>query len=230
MATGMGPSTSGSQTTVASVVTSTLLASLGFGGGVVPSFPSTVWPTRLPSVSSTTKHRARPVVSTTEALSSPGSEGGSAVNKTGETESEDEKKENEGEKGEGEEGEGDEEENEEKSSGKDAIVKEENLVNVTTTETQNETESGTSPGDSSSPTKNDTNPTNDLDLSNTTVVQENTTFPEPTIELTETSSKVAATESYPVRIPVNPTPPSKTWNEMGRENSAENTFVLVDPG
>ncbi|XP_055503557.1 protein tyrosine phosphatase receptor type Ga [Leucoraja erinacea] len=229
MATGMGPSTSGSQTTVASVVTSTLLASLGFGGGVVPSFPSTVWPTRLPSVSSTTKHRARPVVSTTEALSSPGSEGGSAVNKTGETESEDEKKENEGEKGEGEEGEGDEEENEEKSSGKDAIVKEENLVNVTTTETQNETESGTSPGDSSSPTKNDTNPTNDLDLSNTTVVQENTTFPEPTIELTETSSKVAATESYPVRIPVNPTPPSKTWNEMGRENSAENTFVLVDP-
>ncbi|XP_032892523.1 receptor-type tyrosine-protein phosphatase gamma [Amblyraja radiata] len=229
MATGMGPSTSGSQTTVASVVTSTLLASLGFGGGVVPSFPTTVWPTRLPSVSSTTKHRARPVVSTTEALSSPGSEGGSAVNKTGETESEDEKKENEGEKGEGEEGEGDEEENEEKSSGKDAIVKEENLVNVTTTETQNETESGTSPGDSFCPTKNDTNPTNDLDLSNTTVVQENTTFPEPTIELTETSSKVAATESYPVRIPVNPTPPSKTWNEMGRENSAENTFVLVDP-
>ncbi|XP_072136599.1 receptor-type tyrosine-protein phosphatase gamma-like isoform X2 [Mobula birostris] len=226
MATGIGPSSSGSQTTVASVVTSTLLASLGFGGGVVPSFPSTVWPTRLPSVSSTTKHRARTVVSTTEALSSPGSEGGSAVNKTGEAEGKDEKKDNDGEKGEGE-GEGDDEE--EKGSGKDVIEKEKKFVNVTTTKTQNETESGTSPEGSSGPTEKDINPTSELDLSNTTVSEENTTFPQPTMEQTETLSKVATTESYPVQIPLNPTPSSKAWNDVEREKSAENTFVMVDP-
>ncbi|XP_024126592.1 receptor-type tyrosine-protein phosphatase gamma [Oryzias melastigma] len=44
MATGIGPSSSGSQATVASVVTSTLLAGLGFSGGVISSFPSSVWP------------------------------------------------------------------------------------------------------------------------------------------------------------------------------------------
>ncbi|XP_048878342.1 receptor-type tyrosine-protein phosphatase gamma-like isoform X1 [Brienomyrus brachyistius] len=48
MATGIGPSSSGSQATVASVVTSTLLAGLGFSGGVISSFPSSVWPTRAP--------------------------------------------------------------------------------------------------------------------------------------------------------------------------------------
>lgn len=46
MATGIGPSSSGSQATVASVVTSTLLAGLGFSGGVISSFPSSVWPRR----------------------------------------------------------------------------------------------------------------------------------------------------------------------------------------
>ncbi|XP_063070984.1 receptor-type tyrosine-protein phosphatase gamma [Engraulis encrasicolus] len=49
MATGIGPSSSGSQATVASVVTSTLLAGLGFSGGVLSSFPSSVWPSRAPS-------------------------------------------------------------------------------------------------------------------------------------------------------------------------------------
>uniref|UniRef100_A0AAQ4NN36 protein-tyrosine-phosphatase n=1 Tax=Gasterosteus aculeatus aculeatus TaxID=481459 RepID=A0AAQ4NN36_GASAC len=44
MATGIGPSSSGSQATVASLVTSTLLAGLGFSGGVISSFPSSVWP------------------------------------------------------------------------------------------------------------------------------------------------------------------------------------------
>lgn len=44
MATGIGPSSSGSQATVASVLTSTLLAGLGFSGGVISSFPSSVWP------------------------------------------------------------------------------------------------------------------------------------------------------------------------------------------
>uniref|UniRef100_A0A8C4EPD1 protein-tyrosine-phosphatase n=1 Tax=Dicentrarchus labrax TaxID=13489 RepID=A0A8C4EPD1_DICLA len=49
MATGIGPSSSGSQATVASVVTSTLLAGLGFSGGVISSFPSSVWPSRAPT-------------------------------------------------------------------------------------------------------------------------------------------------------------------------------------
>ncbi|XP_061544082.1 receptor-type tyrosine-protein phosphatase gamma-like isoform X2 [Phycodurus eques] len=46
IATGIGPSSSGSQATVASVVISTLLAGLGFSGGVISSFPSSVWPSR----------------------------------------------------------------------------------------------------------------------------------------------------------------------------------------
>ncbi|XP_041810678.1 receptor-type tyrosine-protein phosphatase gamma [Chelmon rostratus] len=49
MATGIGPSSSGSQATVASVVTSTLLAGLGFSGGVISSFPSSIWPSRAPT-------------------------------------------------------------------------------------------------------------------------------------------------------------------------------------
>ncbi|XP_072328464.1 receptor-type tyrosine-protein phosphatase gamma-like isoform X2 [Scyliorhinus torazame] len=227
MATGLGPSSAGSQTTVASVLTSTLLASLGFGGGGVPSFPSTVWPTRLPSVASTTKHRVRPVVSTTEALSSPGSEGGSAVNKTGEAEGEDEKKENEGEKGEGEEGEGDEEETKD-GSRKEVVEKQENVV-ITTTETQNKTESEVSPGDPSGPTEEGKNSTSGEDLSNTTISQTSKAFKQTTVEPLRTSSEVSTTENYPLKIPVEPTPPPKAWDEGAGDSSAENTFVMVDP-
>uniref|UniRef100_A0A7N6BU88 protein-tyrosine-phosphatase n=1 Tax=Anabas testudineus TaxID=64144 RepID=A0A7N6BU88_ANATE len=54
MATGIGPSSSGSQATVASVVTSTLLAGLGFSGGVISSFPSSIWPGRAPTHNPTT--------------------------------------------------------------------------------------------------------------------------------------------------------------------------------
>ncbi|XP_041046960.1 receptor-type tyrosine-protein phosphatase gamma-like [Carcharodon carcharias] len=228
MATGMGPSSSGSQTTVASVVTSTLLASLGFGGGGVPSFPSTVWPTRLPSVASTTSHRMKPVVSTTEALSSPGSEGGSAVNKTGEAEGEDKKKENEGEKGEGEEGERDEEENEEgNSSKKDIVEKQENVVTAAT-ETQNKTESEMSPGDPTGPTAEGKNSTGGQNLPNSTISQTSKTFKQTTVETLQMSSEVATTENY-LKIPIQPTPPPKTWNDIAGDSSAENTFVMVDP-
>uniref|UniRef100_A0A8C2QAQ2 protein-tyrosine-phosphatase n=1 Tax=Cyprinus carpio TaxID=7962 RepID=A0A8C2QAQ2_CYPCA len=45
MATGMGPPSSGGQATVASVVTSTLLAGLGFSGSVISSLPGSFWPT-----------------------------------------------------------------------------------------------------------------------------------------------------------------------------------------
>ncbi|GLD75161.1 receptor-type tyrosine-protein phosphatase gamma-like protein [Lates japonicus] len=49
MPTALARSSSGSQATVASVVTSTLLAGLGFSGGVISSFPSSVWPSRAPT-------------------------------------------------------------------------------------------------------------------------------------------------------------------------------------
>ncbi|XP_035245254.1 receptor-type tyrosine-protein phosphatase gamma [Anguilla anguilla] len=111
MATGIGPSSSGSQATVASVVTSTLLAGLGFSGGVISSFPSSVWPTRTPpSSSASTRQPAKPVAPTAEPATAQGSEG-DAVPKDSEGAEDGEK----GGKGEGEEGEreGDEEEEEE---------------------------------------------------------------------------------------------------------------------
>ncbi|XP_032368808.1 receptor-type tyrosine-protein phosphatase gamma isoform X1 [Etheostoma spectabile] len=58
MATGIGPSSSGSQATVASVVTSTLLAGLGFSGGVISSFPSSVWPSRAPTQNPTSTRQS----------------------------------------------------------------------------------------------------------------------------------------------------------------------------
>ncbi|KAG2471352.1 PTPRG phosphatase, partial [Polypterus senegalus] len=102
MATGIGPSSSGSQATVASVVTSTFLAGLGFSGGVISSFPSSVWPTRLPPASSaTTKQTAKPVVPTSEPATTPASDGDAAIAKEKEGGDEGEKD----SKGEGEEGE-----------------------------------------------------------------------------------------------------------------------------
>ncbi|XP_072328468.1 receptor-type tyrosine-protein phosphatase gamma-like isoform X4 [Scyliorhinus torazame] len=156
-----------------------------------------------------------------------GSEGGSAVNKTGEAEGEDEKKENEGEKGEGEEGEGDEEETKD-GSRKEVVEKQENVV-ITTTETQNKTESEVSPGDPSGPTEEGKNSTSGEDLSNTTISQTSKAFKQTTVEPLRTSSEVSTTENYPLKIPVEPTPPPKAWDEGAGDSSAENTFVMVDP-
>ncbi|XP_036875002.2 receptor-type tyrosine-protein phosphatase gamma isoform X1 [Manis javanica] len=114
MATGMGPSSSGSQATVASVVTSTLLAGLGFGGGGLPSFPSSVWPTRLPTAPATSKQASRPPLATTEAAASPGPDGDPAPTKHGEG-AEDGGKD---EKGESEDGEREHEEEGEKDAEK----------------------------------------------------------------------------------------------------------------
>ncbi|XP_070311863.1 receptor-type tyrosine-protein phosphatase gamma isoform X3 [Odocoileus virginianus] len=114
MATGMGPSSSGSQATVASVVTSTLLAGLGFSGGGISSFPSTVWPTRLPTAASASKQAGRPVLATTEALASPGADSDSAPSKDGEGAEEGAKD----EKSESEDGEREREEEGEKDSEK----------------------------------------------------------------------------------------------------------------
>ncbi|RVE73260.1 hypothetical protein OJAV_G00047430 [Oryzias javanicus] len=99
MATGMGPSSSGSQATVASVVTSTLLAGLGVGGGVISSLPSSVGPTQAPPA---TQNPTRP--SSTEQAAPEGAE----TDKPSE-----DKKATEEEKEEGDEGEGDQEEEEE---------------------------------------------------------------------------------------------------------------------
>ncbi|XP_076012652.1 receptor-type tyrosine-protein phosphatase gamma isoform X2 [Genypterus blacodes] len=67
MATGMGPSSSGSQATVASVVTSTLLAGLGFGGGAISSLPASLWPTQATQTSRTpTRPSVPPSQSSTE--------------------------------------------------------------------------------------------------------------------------------------------------------------------
>uniref|UniRef100_A0A3Q3RDY7 Receptor-type tyrosine-protein phosphatase gamma n=1 Tax=Monopterus albus TaxID=43700 RepID=A0A3Q3RDY7_MONAL len=75
MATGMGPSSSGSQATVASVVTSTLLAGLGVGGGVISSLPSSVWPTQAPQASQNpSRPPAPPEKSSTEQAVPQGSE------------------------------------------------------------------------------------------------------------------------------------------------------------
>ncbi|KAF7650885.1 hypothetical protein LDENG_00118750 [Lucifuga dentata] len=71
MATGIGPSSSGSQATVASVVTSTLLAGLGFGGGVISSFPSSVWPTRAPTHNPTTSSFSSSSSSSTHQMTKP---------------------------------------------------------------------------------------------------------------------------------------------------------------
>lgn len=114
MATGMGPSSSGSQATVASVVTSTLLAGLGFSGGGISSFPSTVWPTRLPTAASASKQAVRPVLATTEALAAPSPDGDAAPTKDSEGAEEGEKD----EKSESEDGEREHEEEGEKDSEK----------------------------------------------------------------------------------------------------------------
>ncbi|CAL8337197.1 unnamed protein product [Lota lota] len=104
MATGMGPSSSGSQTTVASVVTSTLLAGLGFGGGVISSLPGSLWPTQAPS-QHTSPPPARPTTHHT-APKGPDADGPSEESlspREGEGAGEEKEKEKEEEEGEEEE-------------------------------------------------------------------------------------------------------------------------------
>uniref|UniRef100_A0A8D3CRZ5 Receptor-type tyrosine-protein phosphatase gamma n=1 Tax=Scophthalmus maximus TaxID=52904 RepID=A0A8D3CRZ5_SCOMX len=106
MATGMGPSSSGSQATVASVVTSSLLAGLGVGGGVISSLPSSVWPTHAPQAThNTNRPSAPPAKSSTEQAAPQGSEDNPSEDNQAAREGEEEE-EGEGEReGEQEEGE-----------------------------------------------------------------------------------------------------------------------------
>uniref|UniRef100_A0A8C5Q7Z3 Receptor-type tyrosine-protein phosphatase gamma n=1 Tax=Leptobrachium leishanense TaxID=445787 RepID=A0A8C5Q7Z3_9ANUR len=220
MATGMGPSSSGSQATVASVVTSTLLAGLGFSGGGLPSFPSTVWPTRLPASSSASKQPVKPVVSTTEPLPSTGSESDSSPTKNSEGTEDGEKD----EKGEGEDGERDPDDEGEKESEKKG-------KNTTThsSEAQNQTES--------TPTSVSTNEVEEAG-SNETLTdpgqKQNTTFLDDDDQTWNTTGgdvlPSSTTEDYDDLDQTTKTPGSSTGDELSHdEKSPDNRYITVDP-
>ncbi|KAK2889484.1 hypothetical protein Q8A67_014859 [Cirrhinus molitorella] len=121
MATGMGPPSSGGQATVASVVTSTLLAGLGFSGSVISSLPGSFWPTHSTNSGPTpTQHPATPTAENTPSDSNIlTSEDSTEANNKQEEDREREEKEEEEE----EEEEEDQGEEEKKKKGKDVTVK-----------------------------------------------------------------------------------------------------------
>ncbi|XP_035008131.2 receptor-type tyrosine-protein phosphatase gamma isoform X2 [Hippoglossus stenolepis] len=120
MATGIGPSSSGSQATVASVVTSTLLAGLGFSGGVISSFPSSVWPSRALRHNPTSNRQpAEPTEPAEDTATSASAVTSSAANDYGEASGEDsENSKSQGEDGEREGEDKDEEDEEEEKDEK----------------------------------------------------------------------------------------------------------------
>lgn len=131
MATGMGPSSSGSQATVASVVTSTLLAGLGVGGGVISSLPSSAWPTQTPRATQNPTHSSTPPAkSNTERTATQGAETDKQPEEK-QTAGQGEEEEEEGER-EGEQEEEDEEEK--KRKGKNSPGNEEKQANSTVSE------------------------------------------------------------------------------------------------
>uniref|UniRef100_A0A8C5A8L1 protein-tyrosine-phosphatase n=1 Tax=Gadus morhua TaxID=8049 RepID=A0A8C5A8L1_GADMO len=143
MATGMGPSSSGSQTTVASLVTSTLLAGLGFGGGVISSLPGSLWPTQAPS-HHTSPPPARPTTHPA-APQGPDAEGPSEESpREGEGAAEDKEK---GKEEEEEEGEEDDAGDDKKKKGKKASdgVTDEGLAVAVTTSTTDSSNQSRSP-------------------------------------------------------------------------------------
>ncbi|XP_075794576.1 receptor-type tyrosine-protein phosphatase gamma isoform X3 [Pelodiscus sinensis] len=233
MATGMGPSSSGSQATVASVVTSTLLASLGFSGGGISSFPSTVWPTRLPTAASTSKQSVRPVLTTPEALSSPGPDSDSAPTKDNEGAEEGEKD----EKSESEDGEREHEEEGEKDSEK----KEKSAV-TEAAEVQNDTEPTltTIPpnrtveeeGNRTIPAQEETqNVSSTAQSSDEERITEPDTQPQP---VPSTQAPPAFTkEQYVEKIPKGPETTSRKAfpgdRRFPEENPSDNRFITINP-
>ncbi len=112
MATGMGPPSSGGQATVASVVTSTLLAGLGFSGSVISSLPGSFWQTHSTNSGPTpTQHPAAPTAENTPSDSNivTSEDSTEANNKQEEDREREEKKEEEEEEEEEEEDKGEEE-------------------------------------------------------------------------------------------------------------------------
>lgn len=226
MATGMGPSSSGSQATVASVVTSTLLAGLGFGGGGISSFPSTVWPTRLPTAAAASKQGGRSVLATTESLAASSTDGDSTPTKDNEGAEEggkDEKSENEdGEREHEEEGE------------KDSEKKEKSGVTHTAQE-QNQTQPTPNP---SSPNRtaqeggHQTIPGHDPNASPTDQ-PEDTRDAHPTpnpdsVPATQVPSTVTE-EYYEESDPKRPEMPSKKPTSRGDRFSEDSKFITVHP-
>lgn len=127
MATGMGPSSSGSQATVASVVTSTLLAGLGVGGGVISSLPSSVYPTQAPHATpqNPTRPSTTPSKSNTEQTAPQGADEDKQTEEKKATEEEEEGGEKEGEQEE------EEEQDEKKRKNKNSPDYEEKQANST---------------------------------------------------------------------------------------------------
>ncbi|XP_027578759.1 receptor-type tyrosine-protein phosphatase gamma [Pipra filicauda] len=233
MATGMGPSSSGSQATVASVVTSTLLAGLGFSGGGISSFPSSVWPTRLPTAAAPSKQAGRPVVATTEAAAaSPGPERDSALTKDGEGAEEGEKD----EKSESEDGEREHEEEEEK----DAEKKERDRATAAA-EARNSTEPSVAVASPNRTAEEEGNKTISGEEPNQNVapaaggpeeesLDEANTQPQP---LPSTQVPPAFTdELYPGKIPRRPEttrkPPPKE-DRFPEEYPSDNKFITINP-
>lgn len=106
MATGMGPSSSASQATMASVVTSTLLAGLGISGGVISSLPSSVGPTQAPQTTQNPTSSSVPVKTNTEPAA-PSQD--SKTNSGGKQSTQEEEEEENDEEGDGEQDEGQDE-------------------------------------------------------------------------------------------------------------------------
>lgn len=105
MATGMGPSSSGSQATVASVVTSTLLAGLGVSGGVISSLPSSVGPTQAPQATQNPTRPSIPLAKTSTEKAAPQDSDTDTLSEEKQPAREGEEEEKEGD-GEGEQDEG----------------------------------------------------------------------------------------------------------------------------
>lgn len=127
MATGMGPSSSGSQATVASVVTSTLLAGLGVSGGVISSLPSSVGPTQAPQATQNPTRTSIPLAKSSTEQAAPQDTDTDTPSEENKAAREDEEEENE-EEGEGEQDEG---EAEKKRKNKTAPDNEETQANST---------------------------------------------------------------------------------------------------
>lgn len=128
MATGMGPSSSGSQATVASVVTSTLLAGLGVSGGVISSLPSYVGPTQAPPATQNPTRPSIPLAKSSTEQTAPQDSETDAPSEEKQAARDGEEEEKEGEQ---EEGEQDEGEAEKKRKNKTSHNNEEKQVNST---------------------------------------------------------------------------------------------------
>ncbi|NWR27665.1 PTPRG phosphatase, partial [Tachuris rubrigastra] len=198
-------------------------------------FPSSVWPTRLPTAAAPSKQAGRPVVATTEAAAaaSPGPERDSALTKDGEGAEEGEKD----EKSESEDGEREHEEEEEK----DAEKKERNRATAAA-EARNSTEPGVAVASPNRTAEEEGNKTISGEEPNQNVdpaagdpeeksLDEANTQPQP---LPSTQVPPAFTdELYPGKIPRRPEttrkPPPKE-DRFPEEYPSDNKFITINPG